>query len=71
MSGRILELMKQVGIDVERLRMYPGGFPREDLIILEDFAKLVIQETLQVSRAGLEFGNSMEDAVEQYFGIKL
>ena len=38
---------------------------------LQEFAELVVKETLQVSRAGIEFGNGMEDAVEQYFEIEL
>jgi len=36
--------MAEAGIDVERLRMYPGGFPREDLLVLEDFAELIVRE---------------------------
>jgi hypothetical protein len=44
MNERILELMAQAGIDVEKLRTYPGGWPREDLLVLEDFAKLIVQE---------------------------
>ena len=37
----------------------------------EKFAELIIKETLEVARAGIEFGNGIEDAVEQYFGVKL
>jgi hypothetical protein len=48
MNERILELMVKAGFDVEKLRMYPGGFPREDLIILEDFAKLIAEECVEV-----------------------
>jgi hypothetical protein len=44
MNERIQELMVKAGFDVERLRMYPGGFPREDLLVLEDFAKLIVEE---------------------------
>lgn len=32
------------------------------------FAELIIKETLQVARAGIEFGTNMEDAVYTYFG---
>jgi hypothetical protein len=39
-------------------------------IDLEKFAELIIKETLQVARAGVEFGNGMEDAVYTYFGIE-
>lgn len=37
---------------------------------LEKYAELIIKETLQVARAGVEYGNGMEDAVYQYFGIE-
>ena len=37
---------------------------------LEKFAELIIKETLQVARAGVEFGNGMEDAVYNYFGVE-
>lgn len=38
---------------------------------VERFSKLLIQDTLDVARAGLEFGDGMESAVERYFEIKL
>jgi hypothetical protein len=37
----------------------------------EKFAMLLIRETLIAAHAGVEFGPSMEEAVEAYFGIKL
>ena len=37
---------------------------------LAKFAELVIKETLQVARAGIEFGDGMEDAVYKYFGVE-
>ncbi len=37
---------------------------------LERVAKLIIKETLPVARAGIEFGDGMEDAVYKYFGIE-
>lgn len=36
----------------------------------EKFADLLVQETLQVAKAGIEFGPNMQDAVYTYFGIK-
>jgi hypothetical protein len=36
----------------------------------EKFAELVIKETLQVARAGIEYGDGMEDAVYKYFGVE-
>ena len=34
------------------------------------FAELIIKETLQVARAGIVYGDSMEGAVYKYFGVK-
>jgi hypothetical protein len=36
---------------------------------LQKFAELIIKETLQVARAGVEYGPSMEEAVYTYFGV--
>lgn len=47
MNERILELMTKAGFDVEKLRMYPGGWPREDLLVLQDFAELIVKECVQ------------------------
>lgn len=33
------------------------------------FAELIIKETLEAARAGIEFGSSMEEFVYQYFGV--
>lgn len=38
--------------------------------LYEKFAELIIEETLQVARAGMEYGPSMEHAVRVYFGIE-
>jgi hypothetical protein len=43
--------MAEAGIDVERLRMHPGGFPREDLLVLEDFAELIVRECIERVRS--------------------
>ena len=48
MNERILELMAKAGFDVEKLRTHPGGWPREDLLILQDFAKLIINDCVRV-----------------------
>ena len=37
---------------------------------VEKFAELIIEETLQVARAGIEYGDGMEDAVYKYFGVE-
>jgi hypothetical protein len=36
---------------------------------MSKFAELIILETLEVARAGVEFGDSMETAVYAYFGL--
>ena len=36
----------------------------------EKFAELIVKETLQVVRAGIEYGDGMEDAVYKYFGVE-
>lgn len=37
---------------------------------LEKFVELIVRETLQVARAGIEYGPSMDEAVYTYFGIE-
>jgi hypothetical protein len=34
------------------------------------FAELIVRECVQVARAGIEFGPSMEEAVYTYFGVE-
>ena len=65
MNERIQELAQQAGI-------HPVNFePDADLAVpLTAFAELIVKETLQVARAGVEFGNGMEDAVYNYFGVE-
>ena len=64
MNERIQKLAQQAGI-------HPVNFePDADLAVpLTAFAELIVKETLQVARAGIEFGPSMEDAVYNYFGV--
>jgi hypothetical protein len=66
MNERILELMTEAGINVEALRMYPGGFPREDLLVLQDFAKLIIKEcnlaVLEVPLYYKDYRSQIEEA---------
>ena len=37
---------------------------------IQKFAELIVKETLQVARAGIAYGDGMEDAVYKYFGVK-
>ena len=59
MNERIRQLAEQAGFDLGNGQTYK----------VENFAELIIKETLQVARAGVEFGNGMEDAVYNYFGV--
>ena len=38
-------------------------------IFAQKFAELIIKETLEVARAGIELGDGMESAVYAYFGL--
>jgi hypothetical protein len=61
MNERILELMAEAGIDVERLRMHPGGWPKEDLLVLEDFAKLIVKECADIANQQFEAATGLSD----------
>ncbi len=72
MNKRIRELAEQAGINIDSFQF--SGIPIKhivDELSLEKFAELIVKETLEVARAGVEFGDGMESAVEQYFGVKL
>ena len=56
----IVKYMEQLGISP--WQVYPQDMAK--------FGELVIKETLQVARAGIEYGNGMEDAVYKYFGVE-
>ena len=62
MNERIKELAHKAGLPTYN----PEGIPTK----LEKFAELIIKETLQVARAGIEYGDGMEDAVYKYFGVE-
>lgn len=67
MKERINELIKSIP-DL-RYDSSSGTF-ESDRRALYDFAELIVKETLQVARAGIEFGDGMEDAVYKYFGVE-
>ena len=74
MNEQIKQLAEQARVQDRGYFIYQYGGPTghqsvEKAIDLEKFAELIIKETLQVARAGVEFGNSMEDAVYNYFGV--
>jgi hypothetical protein len=82
MNERIRELMVKAGFDVEKLRIYPGGFPREDLLVLEDFAELIVRECARIAfdesaHAGRMnkpgnclFGTNIGRRIEKHFGVE-
>ena len=67
MNERIQKLALQAGY-----RPLPGFDFANGMeeVFIEKFSELIIKETLQVARAGVEFGNGMEDAVYNYFGVE-
>ena len=76
MNERINELVKESGGEFWQRIESDGVLNKEAYITfdppqsLEKFAELIVKETLQVARAGIEFGDGMEDAVYTYFGVE-
>ena len=63
MNERIHELMMEATKDMPQGYYVPGEY-------FEKFAELIVKETLQVARAGIAYGDGMEDAVYKYFGVE-
>ena len=72
MNERIRELAIKAGLYVDvNGQPWPRNMNGEDIEgAYQTFAELLIKETLQVARAGIEYGPSMEDAVYNYFGVE-
>ena len=74
MNERIKELAKQAGLKQRIWNSLGKELPMwqedPDNPGLAKFAELIVKETLQVARAGIEFGDGMEDAVYPYFGVE-
>jgi hypothetical protein len=71
MNAKIKQLAEQAGLRFTQLMsnpMVPIVDGRET--DLEKFAELIVKETLQVARAGIAYGDGMEDAVYKYFGVE-
>ncbi len=66
MNERIRKLAEQANPDFTKSYVV-GPWYAEDI---EKFAELIIKETLQIARVGMEFGPSMDEAVYTYFGIE-
>ena len=67
MNERIKELAKQAE---EFSHWTNHGYTANYRINPEKFAELIIKETLEVARAGVEYGDGMEDAVYRNFGVE-
>jgi hypothetical protein len=67
MNERIQELAEE---SKEVSHWLDGGYTPVYRTNLEKFAELIIKETLEVARAGIEYGDGMEDAVYRYFGVE-
>ena len=67
------ERIKQLMDEVIEFRLDPDSKHYEAQVSPEDlemFAELIVKETLQIARVGMEFGPNMEEAVYTYFGIE-
>ena len=70
MNERIFELAEEALEETHRVMGSTCLQEAFDDFYTEKFAELIVKETLQVARAGIEFGDGMEDAVYKYFGVE-
>ena len=71
MNERIKQLAEQAGLEFDNdLALEPEPIYYTTQKDLEKFAELIVRECVQVARAGIEFGPSMEEAVYTYFGVE-
>lgn len=70
MNERIKQLANKATRIVETTDHCSGESESHTEVDLEKFAELIIKETLEVARAGIEYGDGMEDAVYKYFGVE-
>jgi hypothetical protein len=68
MNERINELFEQAAKEFSAEHKYATFIVPNPL--KEKFAELIVKETLQIARVGMEFGPSMEEAVYTYFGVE-
>lgn len=69
MNKQLLELLAtQAGMDVYKMRMYPGGFPREDFLVLDDFADLILFECIKL--AVFRGDAATAKAIKEHFGVE-
>ena len=70
MNERIKQLANKATRIVETTDHCSGASESHTEVDLAKFAELIVKETLQVARAGIEYGDGMEDAVYKYFGVR-
>lgn len=77
MHKRIAKFAQKAGINVKELeKPYSGGFPREDIIIVEDFGKLIAEDCANIClEYAMPDGTSetaiiLADTIRKKYGIK-
>ena len=68
MNKRIQQLAMQTDIWCDQ--NVAQGSPMYNNQWEQKFAELIVRETLQIARVGMEFGPSIDEAVYTYFGIE-
>jgi hypothetical protein len=79
-TQKLKELLEQAGFDVERLLApHPGGFPKDDFLVLESFAELIVDECRYVmdcnkgSDQHTEWNRALfetSEKIKQHFGVE-
>jgi hypothetical protein len=65
-TQKLKELLEQAGFDVERLLApHPGGFPKDDFLVLESFAKLIVDECMDQC-----FTDTDAENIAKHFGVE-
>jgi hypothetical protein len=70
MNERIRELGRQVGFYMEN--MHPGGFPNENLLAIEKFAELIIQECANLfplTFTDEQYQRRIDKTILKHFGV--
>lgn len=70
MNENIREIGKKAGLYMEN--SMPGGFPNEDLMVANDYAKLIVQECIDILEARNNHAvivNAIQE-IREHFGLK-
>lgn len=68
-NEKFIDLAESVGFNTEALAQYAGGFPREDLIVLEDFYIQIVERCAQFVDRAISEGGVDGQSVREHFGI--